>query len=274
MVSAKTGRAHGTNTNRINKSPDIFLIINLLASPSIKDYFYENIRCLKTVHEKNEGIMCGRFIFTDPAKIKGLIPDADIDQLRIEFAPNYNIAPSQNIPAILNDGSNKVRLIRWGLVPSWAKDLSVGYKMINARAETLTEKPAFKRLIKSRRCLIFTEGFYEWKKLGKTKQPYFIRMKDQRAFAFAGLWDIWEKDGDALISGTIITTDANELIAEIHERMPVIIPPDSYGAWLEHESKNVLNLLKSFSAAEMEAYPVSRLVSSTASNSPDNIFPA
>ena len=217
--------------------------------------------------------MCGRFIFTDPAKIKGLMPDVDIDQLRIEFSPNYNIAPSQNIPAILNDGSKKVRLIRWGLVPSWAKDMSIGYKMINARAETLTEKPAFKRLIKSRRCLIFTEGFYEWKKEGNAKQPYFIRMKDSQAFAFAGLWDIWEKDGDALVSGTIITTAANTLVAEIHDRMPVILSPDSYGIWLVHESKDVLNLLKTFPAKEMEAYPVSRLVSSPASNSPEFINP-
>ena len=217
--------------------------------------------------------MCGRFIFTDPAKIKRLLPDADIDQIRIEFAPSYNIAPSQNIPAILNDGSNKVRLIRWGLVPSWAKDLSIGYKMINARAETINEKPAFKRLIKGRRCLIFTEGFYEWKKLGNSKQPYFIRMKDQQAFAFAGLWDIWEKEGDALVSGTIITTGANNLVAEIHDRMPVIISPDSYEIWLDHDGKDIMNLLKPYPAEEMEAYPVSRLVSSPANNSPDNIYP-
>jgi putative SOS response-associated peptidase YedK len=218
--------------------------------------------------------MCGRFIFTDPAKIKALMPDADIDQLKIEFAPNYNIAPTLNIPAVLNDGSNKVRLIRWGLVPSWAKDISIGYKMINARAETLTEKPAFKRLIKNRRCLIFAEGFYEWKKQGHTKQPYFIRMKDARAFAFAGLWDLWEKDGDALITGTIITTDANTLIADIHERMPVILAPDSYEAWLGNGSRDVLSLLKPFSSKQMEAYPVSRLVGSPANNLPDNISPA
>ena len=217
--------------------------------------------------------MCGRFIFTDPAKIKRLLPDADIDQIRIEFVPSYNIAPSQNIPVILNDGSNRVRLIRWGLVPSWAKDLSIGYKMINARAETINEKPAFKRLIKGRRCLIFTEGFYEWKKLGNSKQPYFIRMKDQQAFAFAGLWDIWEKDGDALISGTIITIDANELIADIHDRMPVIISPDSYGLWLGNDGKDIFKMLKPYPAEEMEAYPVSRLVSSPANNSPDNIYP-
>ena len=217
--------------------------------------------------------MCGRFIFTDPAKIKRLLPDAYIDQIRIEFVPSYNIAPSQNIPVILNDGSNNVRLIRWGLVPSWAKDLSIGYKMINARAETITEKPAFKRLIKGRRCLIFTEGFYEWKKLGKGKQPYFIRMKDQQAFAFAGLWDIWEKEGDALVSGTIITTGANNLVADIHDRMPVIISPDSYEIWLDHDGKDIMNLLKPYPAEEMEAYPVSRLVSSPANNSPDNIYP-
>ena len=145
--------------------------------------------------------------------------------------------------------------------------------MINARAETITEKPAFKRLIKGRRCLIFTEGFYEWKKLGKGKQPYFIRMKDQQAFAFAGLWDIWEKEGDALVSGTIITTGANNLVAEIHDRMPVIISPDSYEIWLDHDGKDIMNLLKPYPAEEMEAYPVSRLVSSPANNSPDNIYP-
>jgi putative SOS response-associated peptidase YedK len=217
--------------------------------------------------------MCGRFIFTDPSKIKGLMPDADIDQLRIEFAPNYNIAPAQNIPAILNDGSNKVRLIRWGLVPSWAKDMSIGYKMINARAETLTEKPAFKRLIKSRRCLIFAEGFYEWKKEGNAKQPYFIRMKNSQAFAFGGLWDIWEKDGAAIVSGTIITIDANALITDIHDRMPVILPPDSYEAWLGNDSKDIMNLLRPYPADEMEAYPVSRFVSSPANNSSANIEP-
>jgi putative SOS response-associated peptidase YedK len=215
--------------------------------------------------------MCGRFIFTDPSKIKGLMPDADIDQLKIELAPSYNIAPSQDIPAILNDGSNKVRLIRWGLVPSWAKDISIGYKMINARAETITEKPAFKKLIKIRRCLIFAEGFYEWEKQGHARQPYFIYMKETRVFAFAGLWDIWEKDGDALVSGTIITTDANTLISGIHDRMPVILAPDSYEAWLGNYSRDVLNLLKPFSSEQMDAYPVSRLVSSPANNSPECI---
>jgi putative SOS response-associated peptidase YedK len=218
--------------------------------------------------------MCGRFVFTDPSKIKRLLPEADIEQIRIGFAPSYNITPSQNIPAILNDGSNKVRLIRWGLVPSWAKDLSIGYKMINARAESLTEKPAFKRLIKTRRCLILAEGFYEWEKLGKGKQPYFIRMKDKQAFAFAGMWDVWEKSGDMLISGTIITTDANDLVNGIHDRMPVILSRDSYESWLDPEGNEIMNLLKPYPDDEMEAYPVSRLVNSPANNSPDNILHA
>jgi putative SOS response-associated peptidase YedK len=239
----------------------------------IKDYFHEDIRCSKTVHAKNEGIMCGRFIFTDPSKIKRLLPDADIDQTRIEFTPSYNIAPSQNIPAMLNDGSKRVRLIRWGLVPSWAKDLSIGYKMINARAETVAEKPAFKRLIKGRRCLIFAEGFYEWKKLGNSKQPYFIRMKDKQAFAFAGLWDIWENDGNALVSGTIITTAANALIAGIHERMPVILNTEDYMDWLGHDRNitEVINLLKPLPSEQMEAYPVSLLVNSPLNNFADCI---
>jgi putative SOS response-associated peptidase YedK len=225
------------------------------------------------VHEKNGDTMCGRFVFTDPSKIKRLMPDADIDQLRIEFAPNYNIAPSQNIPAVLNDGSNRARLIRWGLVPSWAKDISIGYRMINARSETLTEKTSFKRLVQERRCLIFAEGFYEWKKLGKTKQPYFIHMKDSETFAFAGLWDIWEKDGNALVSGTIITTAANPLVAGIHERMPVILPPDFYDLWLGNDRGAVMNFLKPYPAEEMEAYPVSPAVGSPAGNSPEFIEP-
>jgi putative SOS response-associated peptidase YedK len=225
------------------------------------------------VHEKNGDIMCGRFVFTDPSKIKRLLPDADTDQLRIELAPNYNISPSQNIPAVLNDGSNKVRLIRWGLVPSWAKDISIGYRMINARAETLTEKPAFKRLIKERRCLIFAEGFYEWEKQGKSRRPYFIHMKDSTAFAFAGLWDIWEKEGSALVSGTIITTMANSLVSSIHERMPVILPPDYYGLWLGNDVGNVTNFLRPYPTEEMEAYPVSSAIGSPAGNSPEFIDP-
>jgi putative SOS response-associated peptidase YedK len=217
--------------------------------------------------------MCGRFIFTDPSKIKGLMPDADIDQLKIEFAPSFNIAPSQNIPAMLNDGSGKVRLIRWGLVPSWAKDISIGYKMINARAETLSEKPAFKRLLKSRRCLIFAQGFYEWKRDGKVKQPYFIHMKDGGAFAFAGLWDIWENDSDAIVSGTIITTAANSLISDIHDRMPVIIRPGDYKIWLNAGTSSILDFIEPFPADEMEAYPVSPLVNSAAGNSSEFIKP-
>ncbi len=199
------------------------------------------------------------------------MPEADTGQLEIEFSANYNIAPSQAIPAILNDGSNRVRLIRWGLIPSWAKDASIGYKMFNARSETLTEKPAFKKLIRERRCLIFSEGFYEWKRNGKTKQPYFIHMKDSKAFTFAGLWDIWEQGGNAIVSGTIITTVANPLVADIHERMPVILPAGSCDLWLGHDRGDVEKLLKPYPAEEMEAYPVSSLVNSPSNNSAEYI---
>jgi putative SOS response-associated peptidase YedK len=218
--------------------------------------------------------MCGRFIFTDPAKIKALMPDADTTQIKIEFEASYNIAPTRQIPAMLNDGSGKVRLIRWGLVPSWAKDISTGAKMINARAETLGEKPAFRHLAKTRRCLIFSEGFYEWKKEGKARIPYFIHMKGRGAFAFAGLWDIWEKGGDAIVSGTIITTDANELVMQVHDRMPAIISPDDYGEWLGRDGTGALSLLKPYPAGEMDAYEVHPLVNSPANNSPDCIKPA
>jgi putative SOS response-associated peptidase YedK len=155
-------------------------------------------------------------------------------------------------------------MLRWGLIPSWAKDESIGSKMINARAETLAEKPSFKRLLRSRRCLIAADGFYEWQKEQGGKTPMYITMKDGEIFALAGLWDTWKNaDGEQIRTCTIITTEPNELVTSIHNRMPVILPPEAREAWLDstlHDDNLLVPLLKPYSADAMQARPVSRLV--------------
>src|SRR5690606_7874863 len=151
----------------------------------------------------------------------------------------YNVAPSQDVLVIgLRLGARAAALHRWGLIPSWAKDPSIGYKMINARAETVHERPAYRGPFRSRRCLIPADGLYEWKREGKRKQPYRFLMKDEKPFAFAGLWDEWRgPDGQTIRSCTIITTEPNELLATVHDRMPVILPPDAYDEWLDPRTK-------------------------------------
>ena len=183
-----------------------------------------------------------------------------------ELKPRYNIAPTQQIAAIKLDpesGTRKLSLLRWGLIPSWADDPSIGNRMINARAETLAVKPAFRSAFKKGRCLIVADGFYEWKKTGSTKQPYFIRFKDDEPFAFAGLSEHWHRGDQIIDSATIITTDANELMNGIHDRMPVILSPEDYDLWLEpefHGQGKLLEMLKPYPAEEMTAYPVSTVV--------------
>ncbi len=196
--------------------------------------------------------------------------------------PRYNIAPSQTVPAVrLKPGGNKTRrevvLLRWGLIPSWAKDAAIGNRMINARAESLAEKPVFRAALRRRRCLIAADGFYEWQATGRSKQPYFIRFRDDRPFAFAGLWDSWEgADHKAIDSCTIITTAANELIRPIHDRMPVILAPEAYEVWLDMAVENmdtITSLLVPFYSKEMEAYPVSTLVNKATHDEPGCIEP-
>jgi putative SOS response-associated peptidase YedK len=194
----------------------------------------------------------------------------------------YNIAPSQPVPVVrLKPGGAKPNrelvLLHWGLIPSWAKDPKIGNRMINARAESLAEKPAFRRALQHRRCLIVTDGFYEWQGTGKAKQPYFIRFCDDRPFAFAGLWESWEgPDHAAVDSCTIITTNANELTQKIHDRMPIILPSKTYDVWLDPAMQNVEKLtplLIPFSSDEMEAYPVSTLVNSPVNEDPRCVEP-
>ncbi|MET3828668.1 putative SOS response-associated peptidase YedK [Paenibacillus sp. DS2363] len=215
--------------------------------------------------------MCGRFTITDPL-------DAIMDRYYasiadgFEYKPNYNAAPMQYIPTIIGskDG-NHLGSLRWGLVPVWAKDDKIGNKMINARAETLAEKPSFKRLISSKRCIIPTNGFYEWKKEESAKRPMRILMKDDRLFSLAGLYDTWtDPDGNRLSTCTIITTEPNSLMEDIHNRMPVILRPEDEAAWLGRDNDDVqslLGLLKPYQASEMRAYEVPKEVGNVRNNS-------
>lgn len=185
--------------------------------------------------------MCGRYtMHTDVDK---LIEQLKLNFVEIELTPRYNIAPTQDVPVIVEtEKGRSVKAFRWGLVPHWATDVSIGNKMINARAETLAEKPSFRSLIKSHRCLIPADGFYEWQKgEGKTKTPYFIHRKDEEPFAFAGLWAEWQEkstDTPPIQTCTIITTSANELMEPLHHRMPVILPPDAREEWLNPDNED------------------------------------
>jgi putative SOS response-associated peptidase YedK len=220
--------------------------------------------------------MCGRFTLTlSPEELQAAFPNFDIPQ---DLPPSYNIAPSQPIPVVINDGVNKVDFYTWGLVPSWTKPENLGkYSLINARSETAAEKPSFKASFRRRRCLILTDGFFEWSKptSGKSKTPYYITMKDQSPFGFAGLWEIWNSpEGDSIRSACILTTSPNEIVKPIHERMPVILPPDSYQVWLtegEVQPTELQPLMKPYPADSMQAYPVSTYVNSPKNNSPQCI---
>ena len=217
--------------------------------------------------------MCGRFTLTvDPADLQDAFPQFTFPE---KYAPRYNISPTQPILAIANDGKNAADFFIWGLIPSWAKDPSIGTRMINARAETLAEKPSFRAGFKYHRCLILADGFYEWKQQPgmKVKVPHFIRLKSGKPFTIAGLWDTWQSpDGGTVKSATIITTAPNSLMAPIHNRMPVILPPSAYAQWLDSAARtpdSLQNLLTSYPAEKMTAHPVSTLVNSPANDRPE-----
>ena len=210
--------------------------------------------------------MCGRFaLYSDPFTLAKRFEAEELPELR----PRYNVAPSQYIPIVREeDEKRRFELARWGLVPHWAKDVKIGYHMINARAETVAEKPAFRTAFKYRRCLIPADGFYEWqvKPDSKVKQPWFIVLRDREPRAFAELWEVWQSpEGEDLESCSIIVTDANELMRPIHDRMPVILAPEDWDTWLETEAKDaggLQGLLKPYSAESMTAWPVSTKVNS------------
>jgi len=203
--------------------------------------------------------MCGRYTLRANPKLVaeefGLFDTPDL-------SPRFNIAPTQSVPVVrLLPGEERRHLVflRWGLIPSWADDIAIGNRSINARSETAASKPTFRKAFRSRRCLIVADGFYEWLKTGKHKQPYCIQLKSQRPFAMAGLWEQWHKQDQPIESCTILTTDANELVAPIHDRMPVILRPEDYAAWLDPACQDVDKLqlmLKPFAAGLMTLEPV------------------
>lgn len=213
--------------------------------------------------------MCGRFLLAvDPADLQEAFPDFDFPG---PIEARYNIAPSQPVLAVANNGTSKADYFVWGLIPSWSKDPTIGLRMINARAETLSEKPTFRGPYQYHRCLVIASGFYEWHQQAgaKAKTPYYFRKKDGKPFAFAGLWDEWHSpDGSQVKSCTIITTNPNSIVAPIHDRMPVILPQDAYSKWIDpspQPSNALQNLLKPYPPDELLASRVSSFV-----NNPGN----
>jgi putative SOS response-associated peptidase YedK len=219
--------------------------------------------------------MCGRF--TRATNTALIAKEFDVDEVSDDLGPSYNIAPTQEVAVIVSDGKKQLVKVRWGLVPSWAKELSVGNKMINARAETITEKASFKRAFKKRRCLIVADGFYEWQKIGDTKRPIYIRLKSRKPFGFAGIYENWESEqGKQIVTCAIITTAANALMKPIHDRMPVILPKENENPWLDPRTDDqvlLLEMLQPYPADAMEAYPVSKRVNIPSNNSPECINP-
>ncbi len=219
--------------------------------------------------------MCGRF--SNNAKPKQIETEFKIGKVNPKlFTPRYNIAPTQNIAVVLEQsGERIVENLRWGLIPSWAKDESIGNKLINARAETLAEKPSFKNAFRSHRCIIPASGFYEWQKKGTgAKQPYYFHLKGKEVFGFAGLYEQWldRETGEQIQTCAIITTEANRVLEPVHDRMPVILKPKDYEQWLdekENDTDKLQKLLAPYPSAEMESYQVSKSVNSPSNNSPE-----
>jgi putative SOS response-associated peptidase YedK len=221
--------------------------------------------------------MCGRFSMAVP--LPALLSRFPVGRAPSSLVPRYNIAPSQKAPIILNDGGPAIEELRWGLIPSWAKDPAIGNKLINARAETLQEKASFKRPFQSRRCLVPADGFYEWRftRTTKGKIPMRIRLKSREPFAMAGLWERWKNaEGLELRTFTIITTEANDALKSIHERMPVILKRKDEEQWLDPKTQamRLTALLAPYPGEEMEAYEVSKLINNASVDTPDCIEPA
>ncbi|HEY3289391.1 MAG TPA: SOS response-associated peptidase [Anaerolineae bacterium] len=220
--------------------------------------------------------MCGRFTVTvDPEDLMEMFHLQTAEEMP---APRYNVAPTQNIAVVLNESPNRLSMAQWGLIPAWAKDPTIGSQLINARAETLAEKPSFRTAFKKRRCLVLADGFYEWRKEadGKTKTPMYIRLADGTPFAMAGLWETWTSpEGDKRRTCTIVTTTPNELLAQIHNRMPVILPRPMESGWLDDAvpALALSAMLKPLPAELMQAFPVSKRVNSPANDDRELIQP-
>lgn len=217
--------------------------------------------------------MCGRYTLSQPGD---LLEQLDVTNPE-KLDPRYNIAPTQDAPVVRAGRSGReLAHLRWGLVPGWAKDESIGNKMINARSETAAEKPSFKNALKKRRCLVLTDGFYEWKKVGKAKQPYHIRFPDGRPFVFAGLWERWTRGAEPLETFTILTTDANDTVSELHHRMPVILGTEAIEPWLDPKVEDLemlSSLLEPWAGAELEMVAVSRAVNNPSNERPEVLEP-
>lgn len=215
--------------------------------------------------------MCGRYTMASPEE--WIREEFDLQALPEGFRPRYNIAPTQDVLAVVEGPEGpRAGWLRWGLIPSWAKDESIGNKLINARSETLAEKPSFRAAFARRRCLLVADGFYEWMKADDTKVPMYVRRRSGRPFAFAGLWERWRSaDGGSVVSCTIVTTQACDEIAHIHPRMPVILAPETRATWLDpHATPERLSaLLGPYDAGDLEAYAVSTLVNSPANDVPE-----
>lgn len=218
--------------------------------------------------------MCGRYTLSAPSDVIGELFDVE----PIEFSPRFNIAPTQESPVVRvedAEAGREMALLRWGLVPFWAKDPSIGNRMINARAETVAEKNAFRNSFKKRRCLVVADGFYEWKKESGGKQPYWLHLPEAKPFAMAGLWSRWDADGEEpLDTYTILTTDAHPKISGVHHRMPVILRRENYDAWLDPElqEREPLEALLTAEAGDwLDFHPVSREVNSPSNDRPDLI---
>jgi putative SOS response-associated peptidase YedK len=221
--------------------------------------------------------MCGRFTLSTPVPVLAelfLFPEAAPQE------PRYNVAPTQAVAAVRAETGPRDRhlvFLRWGLVPSWSEDPAIGNRLINARAETAAEKPAFRSAFRHRRCLVLADGFFEWKRLGGRKQPYYFRMHDGRPFALAGLWEHWEGDSQGIDSCTVLTTDSNDLLRPVHDRMPVILEAKDYDLWLDpavHDPEVLRPVLRPYPSEAMTAYPVSALVNNPRNDKPQCVEPA
>lgn len=217
--------------------------------------------------------MCGRFAFYSPAEAAAGLFGFEAST---PTEPRYNIAPTQPIPVVRNarSGGREFVMLRWGLVPFWAKDASIGNRMINARAETLAEKPAYRNAYEKRRCLVLADGFYEWRKDAYGKTPYFISLASGQPFAFAGLWETWtdRATGEPLQTAAIVTTAASDFLRDLHDRMPVVLQPRDAGAWLSGDP----GILDAVTAAppEFQAWPVDRKVNDARTEGPELILKA
>ena len=219
--------------------------------------------------------MCGRFTLTDsPSELLAVL---GIEAAPV-LAPRYNVAPTQGVAAVVNESQRRLELLHWGLVPSWAKDAAIGGRMINARVETLAEKPSFATPLKRRRCLVLADGFYEWRKVGTGKKPVYFRLPGHAPFAFAGLWETWTPPaGPALRSCAIVTAAASGVVATVHERMPVVLSRERYEAWLDPAARTAgeaLAALADLPEVPWELISVSTRVNSPAYDGPECIAPA